>query len=517
MRKAASQMFRLMMTAGLCLTPFNAAAQTAGEAATKPSKLNAIVSIRVWSQPEVTRAIIELAQTAAYRSDRLSTPPRFFLDFTDCELRLTGSPNRRAATTPVNDRWLVKVRSAETEPGRTRVVFDLVSDDVSYIVSELANPSRLVVEFRAKANAPASPPGAASKPSGPSASEATVPAKTPQPPKITLDEMRREATVAAETKRVVRPPAASPAANQSTPTAVPQPVAAAQKPPAEPQASPAASAASATGPAGSASPNVSGNAAPARKAARSLTRALGLKLGRIVLDPGHGGHDAGTTSPGGLLEKDLVLDIALRLGKLIEEQLGAEVALTRKDDTFVSLEKRAEFANQQRADLFVSIHANSSRYANASGPETFFLNFTSSADALEVASRENATSGKTIFELEDILKKIALNDKLTESREFAEKVQAAMIAVAGRSLPKFRNRGVKRAPFVVLIGTHMPSILAEAGFLSNAREEAMLKRPEYRQKLAEGLLRGITQYAETLARFQVASRTRPASASGAAR
>ncbi len=248
---------------------------------------------------------------------------------------------------------------------------------------------------------------------------------------------------------------------------------------------------------------------PARRGSRSLTRALGLKLGRIVLDPGHGGNDYGTSSATGLHEKELVLDVAKRLGQLLEEQLGSEVIYTRDDDRFVSLERRTEFANEQRADLFVSIHANSSPFKQAAGPETYFLNFTSTREALEVASRENASSGKTIFELKDLLQKIALNEKLTESRDFAAKVQSSMIAMTKGSAPQ-RDRGVKRAPFVVLIGAQMPSILSEIGFVSNAREEALLKRGDYRQKIAEALAKGIGQYATSLSRFQVAHASRAA-------
>jgi N-acetylmuramoyl-L-alanine amidase len=246
---------------------------------------------------------------------------------------------------------------------------------------------------------------------------------------------------------------------------------------------------------------------PARRGSRSLTRALGLKLGRIVLDPGHGGNDFGTSSANGLHEKELVLDVAKRLGQLLEEQLGSEVIYTRDDDRFVSLERRTEFANEQKADLFISIHANSSPFKQAAGPETYFLNFTSTREALEVASRENASSGKTIFELKDLLQKIALNEKLTESRDFAAKVQSSMIAMTKGAAPQ-RDRGVKRAPFVVLIGAQMPSILSEIGFVSNPREEALLKRSEYRQKIAEALAKGIVQYATSLSRFQVAQATR---------
>jgi N-acetylmuramoyl-L-alanine amidase len=237
----------------------------------------------------------------------------------------------------------------------------------------------------------------------------------------------------------------------------------------------------------------------------SLTRALGLKIGRIVIDAGHGGHDHGTESSHGLLEKDLVLDIAQRVGKLVEDRLNAEVIYTRSDDTFVPLEGRTAIANQKKADLFLSIHANSSPYPRIAGVETFYLNFTDSRDALDVAARENASSQKSIFELQDIIQKITLHEKLDESREFASRVQAALFSFSARNVPGERNRGVKKAPFVVLIGANMPSVLAEIGFISNPREEAQLKKPDYRQKLAESLYRGIAKYAEGLSHFQLAA------------
>jgi len=238
----------------------------------------------------------------------------------------------------------------------------------------------------------------------------------------------------------------------------------------------------------------------------SLTRALGLKVGRIVIDAGHGGQDQGTEGPKGLLEKDLVLDVAMRLGKLVEDRMGAEVIYTRSDDTFIPLEQRTALANEKKADLFLSIHANSSPYPRIAGVETYYLNFTDSKEALDVASRENASSQKSIFELQDIIQKITLHDKAEESKEFAGRVQAALYAFSGHNVPGEKNRGVKKAPFVVLIGASMPSVLAEIGFLSNPREEALLKKPDYRQKLAEALYRGVTRYSDSLSHFQVAQK-----------
>lgn len=247
-------------------------------------------------------------------------------------------------------------------------------------------------------------------------------------------------------------------------------------------------------------------AAPTSAGDRSLIRALGLKIGRIVIDAGHGGHDTGTIGPNGLLEKDLVLDVALRLGRLLETRLGADVIFTRDDDTFIPLETRTAVANQHEADLFVSIHANSSRDSSARGVETYYLNFTSDPGALEVAARENAVSEKSVHELQDLVKKITLKEKIEESRELASDVQQSLYSGLAVRNPSLRNRGVKKAPFVVLIGANMPSILAEISFVSNPADEKKLETPEYRQKIADSLYKGVAKYASGLSGVKVASK-----------
>jgi len=242
-------------------------------------------------------------------------------------------------------------------------------------------------------------------------------------------------------------------------------------------------------------------------AASTLTRALGLKIGRIVIDPGHGGHDTGTVGPHGLREKDLVLDVGLRLRKLLEEKAGAEVVMTRSNDTFVPLEERTAIANQKDADLFVSIHANASRDASARGVETYYLNFTSDPHALEVAARENATSEESVHQLQDLVKKIVLTEKIKESQAFADDVQHAVYGRLTNAGAGQGNRGVKRAPFVVLIGANMPSILAEISFLTNPYDERQLRKPEYRQKIAEALYQGIYQYVSAFGGVKLAAKT----------
>jgi N-acetylmuramoyl-L-alanine amidase len=236
-------------------------------------------------------------------------------------------------------------------------------------------------------------------------------------------------------------------------------------------------------------------APPTADGETSMMRALGLKIGRIVIDAGHGGHDSGTLGAGGIEEKDVVLDVALRLGKLLHDRLGAEIVYTRADDTFIPLETRTAIANKAQADLFVSVHANSSSDESARGVEVYYLNFTSDPDAMRVAARENAVSTQSVHELSDLVKKIALKDKIEESHELASDVDASLFAGLTKGNPGLKNRGVKKAPFVVLIGANMPSILAEISFVTNPEDADELERPAYRERVAESLYAGVARYA----------------------
>jgi len=249
-------------------------------------------------------------------------------------------------------------------------------------------------------------------------------------------------------------------------------------------------------------------ASPLADGNRSLTRALGLKIGRIVLDAGHGGHDTGTIGPNGLAEKNVVLDVTLRLGRLLHRRLGADVIYTRHDDTFIPLRERTAIANRAHADLFVSIHANSSPEKDAEGVETYFLNLTQNARALNVAARENAAGQMGEHELQTLLQSITADDKRQESQALGHDLEVSLSHALHED-----NRGVKSAPFIVLIGAHMPSVLAEISFLSNAHDARLLARPSYRQRIAEGLYRGIARYVKSLGGVQadVARRAPPPS------
>jgi N-acetylmuramoyl-L-alanine amidase len=224
-------------------------------------------------------------------------------------------------------------------------------------------------------------------------------------------------------------------------------------------------------------------------------------VSRIVIDPGHGGHDPGAEGKG-VTEAELVLDISLRLKKLLEKVHGVEVILTRQTDEFVPLQDRTAIANREGADLFLSIHANASANSLARGIETYFLNFANNLSAASVAARENAASGQAMGALPDLVKAITLSNKLDESREFATLVQHSMVDRLRSANTTVKDLGVKQAPFVVLIGASMPSVLAEISFLTNAQEVKLLKSNAYRQHIADALFTAIRTYQTSLTKAQ---------------
>jgi N-acetylmuramoyl-L-alanine amidase len=483
----------------------------------KSSHLARVTGIRHWSTPDYTRVAIDLEQDVNYESQRIDHPDRIFFDLVDTRLASTLV----GKTLDVDDGFLKKIRVAQFQPGTTRVVLEV--DDLSdYESFLLSNPSRLIVDIHgreaakaapSKESTPAATPGKPEAKSGDAKVARTSAAVKPDGPPDPLPEADTEVkagtrktssvvTNGGPKKKVVE------ADNEDdvTVTKLDPPEIKPGSKTGVPPASVARKSRSVKGKRKAAPPELDiHEAQPTASGDRSLIRALGLKIGKIVIDPGHGGHDTGTIGPNGLLEKDLVLDVAKRLGKQLE-RLGAEVVYTRTDDTFIPLETRTAIANQEQADLFVSIHANSSDDPDARGVETYYLNFTSSADALEVAARENAVSEKSIHELQDLVKKIALKEKIEESHEFATDVQRALHSGLSAKSPGIRDRGVKKAPFIVLIGANMPSILAEISFVSNPGDERRLKTPEYRQKIAESLYRGISKYVSGLSGVKVASK-----------
>jgi N-acetylmuramoyl-L-alanine amidase len=543
-----------------------ASATPASLSTKKKSGLTLVTGIRHWSTPDYTRVAIDVEDEVKYEAGRVPNPDRIFFDLADTKLAsvLVGK------SFDVQDGFLKKIRVAQYQPGATRVVLEVadVSDYSAFLLpnpyrliidihgrqpqsqtliakansaSSAANVEGTVTtvakekSFRSveKANETdkaVTPPAvnASAKKTAASADNAAATTQPAQPTtvvsskkaavhKVVVDDNEdgtdeiappSEHTTKAAAVKLNDPLFAGPKDTSgpelkatTEPTTAPTAVAVAPraKDSKNKDSKKTTKTASTSAPTGH-------EAEPTSLGDRSLTRTLGLKLGRIVVDAGHGGHDTGTIGPDGLMEKDLVLDVALRLGRLLETRLGADVIYTRDDDTFIPLETRTAIANEHQADLFISIHANSSSDPSARGVETYYLNFTSNADALEVAARENAVSQKSIFELQDLVKKITLKDKIEESRELATDVQQSLYTGLSNKHSTLRDRGVKKAPFVVLIGANMPSILAEISFVSNPTDEAKLETPEYREKIAESLYKGIAKYAGGLSGVKVATK-----------
>ena len=471
----------------------NSGSELGGDGAGEGEKLLRVTGIRHWSTPDYTRVAIDVEQDVKFESQRIGSPDRIFFDLLDTKL----APTLAGKTFDVEDGFLRKIRVAQFEPGRTRVVLEV--DDLSdYNAFLLPNPPRLIIDIHGK---PEANPRA-----GPADSAMTSPlAKSAMgPPLAKADQASSAGTVKTELPAGV-------ASNSGVKKKVVEVDNDDGDPKAEanPDETKRAGKAAVTPASEHTKVRLTRSvreAQPMAKGDRSLIRALGLKIGKIVIDPGHGGFDTGTIGPNGLLEKDLVLDVSRRLGKMLEARLGAEVDYTRRDDTFIPLETRTAIANQDQADLFISVHANSSSDPDARGVETYYLNFSSSAEALEVAARENAVSEKSIHELQDLVKKIALQEKIDESREFATDVESALHSGLALKNPGLRDRGVKKAPFIVLIGANMPSILAEVSFVSNPGDERRLETSEFRQRIAESLYRGIAKYVGGLSGVKVASK-----------
>ncbi len=496
-----------LMTAGVC------------SAATSSPAVSKVTSVRFWSLGEVTRVAIEVSADFKYRFDRLPDPDRLFFDIRGARPVMA---EKKMHTVPVGDPLLKQIRIAETQPGMTRVVLDLEPHEpqVEFIASQLSNPDRLMIELRLR-DKPAPPltrsvsgattmaetltrsPEADLLQSDPLKPDLAKPAPRRYQPPVPTPDQDDDAESIVATRLAVKPEllALPTMAILTVPARAPPGIAASYPRAALPPPKSAETKPADTKPAVTPLP-----AKHTGTGDQSLTRALGLKLGRVVIDPGHGGHDVGTNGPSGLYEKDVVLDVARRLGVLLEERLGSEVIYTRDDDTYIPLEERTRIANEHKADLFLSIHANSSPYRTAAGVETYYLNFTTSKTAMDLAARENASSERSIFDLKEVLEKIAMKDKIDESREFAARIQTSLYAISSKSNAAAKDRGIKKAPFVVLIGAAMPSVLAEIGFLTNSADEALLRKPEQRQKIAEALYKGVASYADTLSHFQVAKR-----------
>lgn len=418
----------------------------------KPGELPRVTDIHTWNAQDHTRIVVTLNDAVKYDAMRLRSPERIYFDLYKAQLDRSLAKKEIA----VDNGLLKSVRVAQNKEGVVRLVLD-VNGAKNYSAFTLTNPNRLVIDVQTQpltagksspANSAGAPQMISPQPSETVAARVPVPDSPPAKPIFKAPSAKAKADARAATVAALHSP---------TP------------------------------------------AKPTRDGEMPLTRALGLKISRIVIDPGHGGKDTGTIGPHGLMEKDLCLDVALRLGKEIEEKLpGAQVIYTRKDDTFIPLEERTAIANQAKADLFISIHANSSHDHAARGVETYYLNFATSAESMEVAARENALSQESLHDLQTLIQKIARNEKIEESKELATDIQDSLTHRMQLVSQSERNRGVKKAPFVVLIGANMPSVLSEISFISNPSDEKLLRRGDQRQRVADGLYRGIAEYLDSL-------------------
>ncbi len=469
-KKAEPALQALAAAGGDDVVPARESAVSTAASETRPTRADNPASIRAIRRtilPDVVRIAIEVDHEVDYRHDRIEGPDRVFLDLAATEVASSVS-----SSALFEDESVKAVRMGPRPGGATRVVLDLEGAG-RHTVFTLHRPYRIVIDVDRRSAV---------------MTDAVAATHTAR---------RRDAVVPAIND--VRGPSRS-AIGGATPIVESRKIEAEESvkpgPPVEPDATapvvplPARPAAAGSPPATAPAPatpraNLEGRF--------SLSRQLGLGIHRIVIDPGHGGHDPGARA-GGLSESELVLDVALRLEKLLLKDPGVEVVLTRRSHVFVPLEERTAIANRQGADLFLSIHANASRNKQARGVETYFLNFASNPDAEAVAARENSASGRTMHSLPDIVKAIALNNKLDESRDFATLVQRAMIQHLARSNRNVRDLGVKQAPFVVLIGAGMPSILAEISFVTHSQEGKLLKTANYRQRIAEALYQGVRRY-----------------------
>ncbi len=231
----------------------------------------------------------------------------------------------------------------------------------------------------------------------------------------------------------------------------------------------------------------------------SLARQLALGVRRIVIDPGHGGKDPGAVGyDRNVLEKNVALEVSKRLARKVRKRLGCEVILTRDRDVFLSLEERTAIANTKNADIFISLHANAHRNRRVRGIETYFLNLATDNEAILVAARENATSAKNISDLEAILNDLMKNSKVNESSRLAGYVQRAMVRKLKTKYKKVNDKGVKQAPFYVLLGAEMPCILVEIAFISNKAECSRLNTAAYQEAVADAIVVGIQDYIKSI-------------------
>ncbi len=459
------------------------------------TRLTNIMPPKYWSSRDYTRIVVQTSGPTTYREELLervgNQPRRLYIDFQNSYIE----PRYRSPI-PIEDGLLRQVRTGQFSPDTVRVVLDIESIS-DYKIFSLPDPFRVVIDVKGQkkpkpheiaAVAPLSPPPVPPQPFG-------QPGPAAPPP--------------ASPSNALSQPGPSTAGSGSTPPAgtggeAPLPsrtdadqLASGQAPVIILKDSRKLAAAVTPEPRSAPSPPArSVPAAPSAVGGQelSLAQQLGLGIGTIVIDPGHGGKDPGAIAFG-MKEKDIVLKTGQRLAVHLRQKLGATVILTRDDDRFLPLEERTAIANTNSADLFISLHINAHPSPDIRGFETYFLNLTTNAEAMRVAARENATSTHQLSDLQDILSDILRNSKINESSRLADRVHGSIDTGLSQSHFGVKDMGVKQAPFYVLIGAEMPAILIEIAFISNPDDAKLLGDDNFIDKLAEQITHGISQYA----------------------
>jgi N-acetylmuramoyl-L-alanine amidase len=405
----------------------------------RDNKLSYVLPVKYWSSDSYTRVVIMASGPVNYKEilleETANSPRRLYIDFQKSYIE----PQYRSPV-PIDDGLLKQIRTGQFSPDTVRVVLDIESIK-SYKIYSLPDPFRVVIDVRGEKQ----PEDSIASQTPPQTQKQAKAAEKSPPEKV------QDIVVLRDNKKVAVGKTSSSESSGKTVTF--------------PELKPL-----------------------------SLAQQLGLGVKKIVLDPGHGGKDPGAMAFG-LKEKDIVLDIAKRLAPVLEKELGCEVLLTRKDDTFISLEERTAIANTQNADLFVSLHINAHPSAKVRGLETYYLNLTTNADAMRVAARENATSTHQMSDLQDILSDIMKNSKINESSRLAQQVHNSILTQAEKQgFADIKNLGVKQAPFYVLIGAQMPAILIELAFISNEQDIQNLNNPVFVKLLTQEIAQGIRAY-----------------------
>lgn len=430
--------------------------------------------IRYWSNDSYTRVVIDVTRPVSFKKNQLVESKRFYIDMEDSSVQ--GFPDRDIE---VKNGILKKIRVGQFDPTTVRIVLEL--DDIErYKIFTLTDPYRIIIDLygHSQPQAAAQPPEEPKEPKEPKEKE--TPRQDPavqEPRQETVQEARQEALH--EVRQEARLEAKQEQKQEQSLKAETEP----SKP--KPKAKVA-------------SKQHYKEEARLPSPAQMKEKPNGKK--KIVIDPGHGGHDTGAIGETGVMEKDLVLDISLKMAALLKKEYGYDVILTRTKDVFISLDERTAIANSNNADLFISVHVNANNESSVNGYETYFLNWSNNKEDIAVAARENAITVKKMESLKSelgmILDSLARESKRDESLRLAHLVQKSVVSTVRGSgdYNPVRDIGVKQALFYVLVGASMPAALVELSFITNPQQEQYLKTKAYRHTLAKAVAGGIENY-----------------------